>query len=278
MANSTGSRWTTTAIAACLITVLACALPSAAWSVFDLYIGDPTCGEAALVERHYIDPSIEQDPCEPTDCTEVTLGEKFSKVVCDVPAVVDFPTEQFVVTYRYNVSDMSCLATPIEVIQRPKNVCALDTLFQYKKVSCDDTNTNVSEYLCIDLDGGSESCSNETLCIQTPYTAGQCHMFLTIPQKYECVGGVEEPVCSTPAFTTDAADEPFWQLSGNKLDADPISVTKDCLAVAADGTVNGGWIVAYSTNQVCVHYIMSRAFHPRVHAGSLTRSRTRARH
>jgi len=271
MATVTGGRRTAAAIAACLVAVLAWAAPAAAWSVLDLFVGDPTCGEAALVERHYIDSNIA--PCVAADCTEVVPGEKYSKVACDVPAVEDFPTEPFVVTYKYDVSDPSCLATPVEVIQRPMDVCAFDTLFQYKKVSCHDANTNVSEYMCISFDGGPDACGNETMCIQTSYPAGQCQMVVTTPQKYECVGGAEEPVCNTAAFTTDTADEPFWQVSGNELDADAVSATKDCLAVAADGTVAGGWTVVYSTNQVRGHDIANPALHLcpyAVSAGALT--------
>jgi len=56
--------------------------------------------------------------------------------------------------------------------------------------------------------------------------------------------------CQDAAYTSPL-ELAAWIAGGNELDnSDTVSPAKNCLAVAADGTINGGWVVAYEGQQV----------------------------
>ena len=57
------------------------------------------------------------------------------------------------------------------------------------------------------------------------------------------------PACNTTVEAYTTLEDIFWATGGNELDSEPVSATKDCLAVNGD-TVFGGWTVTYQGQKV----------------------------
>jgi len=217
-----------------LLAALACAPAAAQWHLEEFF-STSICDPLSLTRRDFHNANLES--CTPHGCEESPYAGVYSIVTCDV-AYSDLPGDTLT-RASYPLGSV-CTGTARFIDQRPLSQCVKqDNAYSY--VTC--TEGGASLYVC----GEDSACETCSLHI---YGAG-CITLNGFPAMLTCNKETPPPGCSTEAFTADAADEPFWQLGGNELDADPVSTTKDCHAVALDGTVLGGWTVVFNEDQVC---------------------------
>jgi len=217
-----------------LLATVACAPAAAQWHLEEFF-STPGCDAPSLTRRDFHNAALEG--CTAHGCEPTPYAGVYSIVTCDV-AYSELPGESLTRT-SYSTGD-PCLGTPRFIDQRPLGQCVKQNN-EYSYVTCEAGGAFL--FVC----GADSTCESCALHI---YGAG-CISFNGSPGVITCNKPTPPPPgCSTEAFTADVANEPFWQPGGNELDADAVSATKDCHAVTWDGTVLGGWTVAYNGEQV----------------------------
>ena len=205
-----------------------CGPADAAYDVLDTYT-DPSCAPASLVTRVIVDVSNPFE-CKDMACEDAEGGDPNQWFItqCNVET---YPPHLPDTVVRLAYSGATCTGEPIRLDLWPRERCL--TLPTIVTATCNATHAVIT------------SCAGPSCfqghCLVQEATLGSCGAVGLSGVSYLC-SPESTPPCTTAAYTTAAeAAGVFWQVGGNALDADPVSATKDCLALAADSTVYGGW-------------------------------------